>query len=741
MRRIGRMLCLLLFMLWQGGESVAAEEEGTLEDLLRRAAATPAVDTYSAVCRFCYADGTHPAVLSAYADSLRQLGVRTRSARCFLEYYAWKSEACFQQADYQKGYALKRSAIALAERMGDRHWLVESASDMAYYFNIDAQYDSARHYLNKGLAAARGVPDLGETYRTMLTNYASSFLFEGQSDSALVYTDRARQASEAAADTAMFIENLNQLGTLYRRQRKLEECLAHFEQALRLCEAQDNFQTAAYIYGNLSTVYAEWKQPDMAVVMSRKALDYARRLGNEHVIGTCMTNLGIVLCRMPGHEQEGIQQLLQAVELLEKINNRRRLCEAYSFLANIYVQVGEAEKAAVYLDKMEHLASEMQTDVEFYRYYRVKGVVLQSQGHYAEATACYKKLTDMLRNGYRDTQDFKLYADLSDCYIALHRPADALQALQTAYALRDSMFRHENTSQLSYFSVKYDMKEMELKISRLEQARAEEHAQALERRIFFGAVISLLLIVLILLLYARQRQRTRMARLAQAVGQKEQQFLTLQKETEQRLTRRYIEGLESERTRIATELHDDVCNSLLALSMDVRSSHAVTSGTFDRQLKMLEDTRQRLRSISHELMPPVFQYATLHEMLDDYVHHLQLPDTLSVSYTATDGVDWSQLPQPLSFEYYRIVQEAVGNAVKYASASLIRVNLTWKEGVVTIEIADDGCGFDASRRSKGIGLRTITQRVQAIGGHLILDTAPGAGTVIRVSARLHNTEK
>lgn len=83
MRRIGRMLCLLLFMLWQGGESIAAEEEGTLDDLLRRAAETPAVDTYSAVCRFCYADGTHPAVLSAYADSLRQLGVRTRSARCF----------------------------------------------------------------------------------------------------------------------------------------------------------------------------------------------------------------------------------------------------------------------------------------------------------------------------------------------------------------------------------------------------------------------------------------------------------------------------------------------------------------------------------------------------------------------------------------------------------------------------------------------------------------------------------
>lgn len=740
MRRMGRILYLLLLILGQACGAFAAEEV-TLDDLLRHAAESPSVDTYSAVCRFCYSDGSHPVVLSAYADSLRQLGLRTRSARCFLEYYAWKSEACFQQADYEEGYALKRNAIALAGRMGDRRWLAESASDMAYYFNIDAHYDSARYYLNKGLRAARGVPELGETYRTMLTNYASSFLYEGRTDSALIYTDRARLASEAAADTAMLIENLNQLGTLYRRQRKLEECLTHFEEALRLCEAQNNYQTAAYIYGNLSTVYTEWKQPDMAVGMSRKALDYARRLGNEHVIGTCMTNLGIVLCRMPGHEQEGIRQLLQAVELLEKINNRRRLCEAYSFLANIYVQVGEEGKAASYLDKLDHLTAEMQTDVEFYRYYRVKGVVLQGQGHYAEAIACYRKLADMLRNGYRDTQDFRLYFDLSACYTALHRPEDALEALQTAYALRDSMFRNENTSQLSYFSVKYDMKEKELKISRLEQARAEEHARALERRIVFGAVISLLLIVLILLLYARQRQRTKMARLAQAVGQKEQQFLTLQKETEQRLTRRYIEGLESERTRIATELHDDVCNSLLALSMDVRSSHAATSGAFDRQLSMLEDTRQRLRTISHELMPPAFQYATLHEMLDDYVHHLQLPVSMSVSYTATEGVDWAQLPQSLCFEYYRIVQEAVGNAVKYASASTIRVALAWKDGLVSIEIADDGCGFDLSRRSKGIGLRTIAQRVQAIGAHLTIDTAPGAGTVIRVSARLNNTEK
>ena len=135
MRRIGRILCLLLLFLWQYSSMCSAEDR-TLDSLLHRAIAAPSVDTYSAVCRFCYVNGNHADILSSYADSLHSLGLRTRSVRCFLEYYAWKSEAHFLQADYERGYALKRKAIALAERIGERRWLVESVSDLAYYFRF-----------------------------------------------------------------------------------------------------------------------------------------------------------------------------------------------------------------------------------------------------------------------------------------------------------------------------------------------------------------------------------------------------------------------------------------------------------------------------------------------------------------------------------------------------------------------------------------------------------------------------
>ena len=141
----------------------------------------------------------------------------------------------------------------------------------------------------------------------------------------------------------------------------------------------------------------------------------------------------------------------------------------------------------------------------------------------------------------------------------------------------------------------------------------------LRHRIIVGSVISLLGILLLGSLYARQRQRARIAVLANAANEKEREFLELQKETEQRLTRKYIDGLESERERMATELHDDVCNSLLALEMNIRTISGEESSDLSEQLGLLSNTRERLRTLSHELLPPAFQYATLDEMLGDYV--------------------------------------------------------------------------------------------------------------------------
>lgn len=729
--KLTETICVLLLCLQI--PYLQAQEADELSVLRQKAATDKNLKGYSDVCHYLYEKEESPELLSLYADTIRQLGVSTKSSDCFIEYYLWKSEACFTRGEYENGYALKRKAITLAEKLGRKSYIADCSSDMGYYFNVDMQYDSARYYFKKGMAAAGDIPGFADKYRTMLTNYASSFLLEGKTDSALVYTLRATERSTADKDTTMLIENLNQLGTIYRRKKNLEKCIVNFEKALSLCEAQNNYKIAAYIYGNIATAYCDWSRPKDAIPFSEKAVEYAKKLGNRQMEGICYVNLGAIQCNMPDTRTAGIATLQKAIPILEEVNNRRRLCEAYDYLVNAYRQMKQLEAAKEYLGKMDKLVGELKTDVEHYRYYRVKAAVLEEDGQYAEATVYYLRMINILENGYKDARDYERYLHLAKCYRALHKDEKAYEYLDKAYALRELSFQTEKTEQLSDFSVKYRTAEKELEIIRLKQKDLELQAELVKRRIIFGTALALLIIVLLVLLFARQRQKARLAGLAKVAGDKEREFLELQKETELRLTRKYIDGLESERHRMATELHDDVCNNLLALELDVRSLPEIEGGAGSEQLRQLESIRQRLRSMSHELMPPAFQYATIDEMLSDYVHHLPLALGMQAEYSSTKEVNWQVIPQEIGFEIYRIVQEAVSNTLKYAYASYLHVSLSLEEKQLSVQVIDNGKGFEVNKKTNGIGLRTIQQRADAIGAKVEIDSKIGKGTHLKVT--------
>lgn len=723
---VGCFLFLSIGALW-------AENEPDLNALRQKASRVKDIESYIEVCRYLYDTEEDPGMLILYADTIRQLAEVSNEPEHFVEYYKRLSQGHFISGDFEQGYMLNRKAIALAEKTGLKTELAKCCSDIGYYYNVDACYDSARYYFRKGLEAGEGISEIGETCRTMLTNYASSFLFEGQTDSALVYTLHARERSAIDKDTSMLIENLNQLGTIYRRKKDLENSITHFEQALSLCELRGNHSAVAFIYGNIATAYCDWNRPQDAIPFSEKAVEYALKTGNKRRIATCYVNLGAIYCKVDKLREKGIVTLQKAIPILEQVNDRRQLCNAYNYLVNAYRIDGNTDTAMHYLHKLDKLAHEMQTDAEHFRYYQAKGALMEQTGNYKEAITYYSKITDMLQDGYKDTRDYVHYQKLSECYLIMNNSSLAYKYLAKAYALRDSSYHTEQTEQLTDFSVKYQTKQKELEIVTLRREQLEQETYILRHRIVVGSIMALLMVSLLGSLYARQRQRARIALLANAAGEKEREFLELQKETEHRLARKYIDGLESERERMATELHDDVCNSLLALEMNIRTLSDEEVPELRDQLGLLTCTRERLRTLSHELMPPAFQYANLEEMLADYVLHLSLPQDMHAEYHSTEGADWSIVPKSVGFECYRIVQEAVSNAVKYAGAATIKVELKLENKALSILVADNGKGFDTSKKTKGIGLRTIWQRAETMDAQLQLDAAPGEGTRLKIN--------
>ncbi len=246
--------------------------------------------------------------------------------------------------------------------------------------------------------------------------------------------------------------------------------------------------------------------------------------------------------------------------------------------------------------------------------------------------------------------------------------------------------------------------------------------------------IAIILFLLFVILLKRQHRKTQVAKLKYAAEEKERQFLSYQKDTERRLTRKYIEGLESERHRLATELHDDVCHRLLAL--EIKASNYPGSPETAENIRILSDIRNRVRNISHELMPPVFQHATIDEMLNDHLRHLQCPKGLEITYTSTEGVAWNEIKDEIGFEFYRIVQEAVNNTIKHSAATQLHVTLHAEEDLLTVSVEDNGKGFDTEKKTEGIGLRSIRQRAEAINATVHITSQPGAGTRIKVQANI-----
>ena len=141
----------------------------------------------------------------------------------------------------------------------------------------------------------------------------------------------------------------------------------------------------------------------------------------------------------------------------------------------------------------------------------------------------------------------------------------------------------------------------------------------------------------------------------------------------------------------------------------------------------MEQVCSDVRCISHELMPPKFQFTTLDETIEAYVERLALPSSVQLAFSKeNEGMQWSGVPEQVSYEVYRIMQELLSNILKHSGATEVDVNLSLKGKLLALQISNNGkdyCGSEV--REKGIGLTTIQERAKAVGGSFTVDIQDG----------------
>ena len=204
--------------------------------------------------------------------------------------------------------------------------------------------------------------------------------------------------------------------------------------------------------------------------------------------------------------------------------------------------------------------------------------------------------------------------------------------------------------------------------------------------------------------------------------------------------RRAVQAQEAERKRLARELHDEtgqaLTSILLGLAAVESSKRAEEAHAAAAELRgLVVETLQNVRRLAVELRPSALDDFGLEPALRRLGETVREGGTLDVQVETRLGA--VRLPADVETALYRIVQEALTNAVKHAGANHVSVVVTRKATGVQVMIEDDGSGFDpAARSTGGLGLLGMRERVELLDGTLAIDASPGAGTTLIVELPL-----
>jgi signal transduction histidine kinase len=200
---------------------------------------------------------------------------------------------------------------------------------------------------------------------------------------------------------------------------------------------------------------------------------------------------------------------------------------------------------------------------------------------------------------------------------------------------------------------------------------------------------------------------------------------------------RLLTAQDTERSRIARELHDDISQQMALLSVDLEllgSNPPHPDRLRTEALNRANSIAKSIHDLSHRLHPAKLRLIGLVPALQALQRELARPD-VSIGITHTDVPP--DLPPELKLCLFRVTQEALQNALKYSGASDIAVHVSGEPEGLTLTIADDGVGFDVdSAWGRGLGLISMAERLDAVGGRLAVHSKPGHGTRLDISIPL-----
>ncbi len=479
-------------------------------------------------------------------------------------------------------------------------------------------------------------------------------------------------------------------------ERNLDSAYSFLTKSKTIFIELGNTRRLRSVYNNLGNLFYETRYPndfrniDSAVTYYKIALRYYEEVGDSINLAGVLSNIG----RVFEYENELDSASLfyaKSLNIRRSVNDRYGIAASLSNLGNINKKQGNNPRAKEYYLKTLSLAEELQSNIYISNALINLSEIEENQGNYKTALEDHKRL----------------------------------------YEVNQTIYNEEKAAQIAELQTKYETEKKEKEIA---QQKVQIREADTQKNQLLTSIVIIILSASIVLIIMLQRQR--MMKIVSKKNERihKQEVNQLLNTLEIKSLDSMIEGQEKERKRIAEELHDRLGNTLTAAQIYAESisENKGTSGSQMKKIKNLLDTAIKdTRQISHNMLSGVLTKFGLVAALKD------LKDTV----TGTDKIDMNfeiiqfdgRLETQKEINLYRIVQESVSNILKHANATLINISLRKTEQEISLEIQDNGIGFDIKNSNDGVGLRNIASRVNSIGGKWAINSLPNEGTTITIN--------
>lgn len=619
---------------------------------------------------------------------------KTDSARIDILFFLGESYWFARQLPPAIDYLKK--VINLSEVAKDYRHSCNAQLLLANVFMKVDDFDSAFHYLDGCLSCSQtnNQPEhIPKVYDSMSMLYYTLGDHEKAMDLGLKAIN-LYEKSPLPKISNQSVFALLDVGRILNKQGQYQKATDYFNQALKKAEntADPNFiiPTLVTLAGNY---YSAGKLDD-SKIFYKKAYEFSLKIEKSEIVVESQKGLGLIAVSEKKYP-EAIRLYRQAIEICKTENIAVMLDDMYSSIGNAYMLNNQLDSAGFYFQKSLSL--------------------LESNG----------------RLNLRE----ELYGRLAQLALLKGNKEEAITFLQKEKITSDSLFSTEKHKAIGKMEILYQTEKKQKAIYAL---RADNNNKELvidrgNRTILIILILTAGMLLVGSLLYRNIWQKRLLADKERKI--QEQQIRSLERQQQVVSLQSMVNGQETERTRIAKDLHDGLGGLFSTVKMyfstlEHEQQQLKESDLFKKSFEMVDTAATEVRRIAHNMMPEVLLKLGLVNALQDLCNNVSAGRLTQVSLIVK-GME-NRLDPSMEIMLYRIVQELLNNIIKHAHASHAIVQFIRSDDRLSVTVEDDGKGFNTEHvcAAKNTGMENIKSRVNYLNGTLTIESEQDLGTTV-----------